>query len=97
MTPEHVGCRNYGMRRASRNYCALSPENLITLTHFSVSAAMNRLNSVGEQGNTEPPRSASRTLTLESARVALISWLSLSTISVGVFAGAPMPYHWFVS
>ena len=38
-----------------------------------------------------PPRSASRALILGSARPALISLLSLSTISAGVAFGAPMP------
>ncbi len=37
------------------------------------------------------PRSARRALILGSARPALISLLSLSTISAGVFFGAPMP------
>src|SRR5262249_29632799 len=39
----------------------------------------------------------SRALILESARLALISALSLSTISVDVFLGAPTPYHWLAS
>ena len=38
-----------------------------------------------------PPRSASRAFILGSARAALISLLSLSTISAGVFFGAPTP------
>ena len=38
-----------------------------------------------------PPRSASRALILGSARAALISLLSLSMISAGVFLGAPTP------
>src|SRR5258707_843889 len=52
----------------------------ITLPHFSVSSAMNLPKSAGEPGNTVLPRSASRALILGSARPALISLLSLSTI-----------------
>src|SRR5215468_8420473 len=37
------------------------------------------------------PRAASRALILGSARAALISLLGLSTISVGVFLGTPIP------
>src|SRR5262245_29783123 len=62
-----------------------------TLAHFSVSSAMNLPNSAGDIGIGTPPRSASRFLIVGSARPALIASLSLSTISVGVFLGAPMP------
>jgi hypothetical protein len=61
------------------------------LPHFSVSAAMRLPKSVGEPGSGVPPKSASRAFSLESARPALISLLSLSTISEGVFFGAPTP------
>ena len=44
----------------------------------------------GRTGSTVPPRSASRALILGSARPALISLLSFSTISAGVFLGAPI-------
>jgi hypothetical protein len=37
--------------------------------------------------------SASRAFVLGSARIALISLLSFSTISAGVFFGAPTPNH----
>ena len=47
----------------------------------------------GRAASTVPPRSASRALILGSARTALISLLSLSTISAGVFLGAPTPYQ----
>ena len=70
---------------------ALAPENLTTLAHFSVSLAISLPKSAGEVGNTPPPRSPSRALILESARPALISLFSLSTISAGVFFGATMP------
>src|SRR5262249_10321527 len=55
---------------------------LITLAHFSVSAAMNLPNSAGVIGIGTAPKSASRALILGSARAALISLLSLSMISV---------------
>jgi hypothetical protein len=42
-------------------------------------------------------QSASRVLILGSERAALISLLSLSTISAGVFLGAPMLYQAFAS
>ena len=70
---------------------ALAPENLITLAHFSVSVAMNLAKSEVEPGNTPAPRSANRAFNLGSTRPALISLLSLSTISAGVSLGAPMP------
>ena len=57
----------------------------ITLPHFSVSSAMSLPNSADEPGSTVPPRSASRALILISARAALISLLSFSAISAGVF------------
>jgi hypothetical protein len=59
----------------------------ITLPHFSVSSAMSLPKSLGEPGSTVPPRSARRALILGSARPALISLLSLLTISAGVFLG----------
>src|SRR5262245_4282021 len=69
----------------------------ISRAHFSVSSAMNCLNSAGERANGEPPRSARRAFTLGSARAALISLLSLSTIVSGVSRGAQMPYHALIS
>src|SRR5262249_17768790 len=63
----------------------------ITLPHFSVSSAMSLAKSAGEPASVVLPNSASRALILGSARPALISLLSLSTTSVGVFLGAPMP------
>src|SRR5262245_24381868 len=69
----------------------LAPENLTTLPHFSVSSAISLPKSAGEPASTVPPRSASRAFMLGSARPALISLLSLSTISTGVFFGAPIP------
>ena len=64
----------------------------ITLPHFSVSSAMSFPKATGEPANIVPPTSAIRAFILGSARPALISLLSLLTISAGVFAGAPRPY-----
>jgi hypothetical protein len=69
----------------------------ITLPHFSVSSVMSLPKSAGESASTAPPRSASRAFILGSARAALISLLSLSITSTGVFLGAPMPYHTLAS
>src|SRR5439155_7566346 len=65
----------------------------ITLPHFSVSAAMSVAKSAVEPESTEPLRSVNRALILGSASAALISLLSLSMISAGVFLGAPTPIH----
>jgi hypothetical protein len=68
-------------------YSGLMLAARITLAHFSVSSAMNFLNSAGERTSGEPPRSARRAFTFGSARAALISLLSLSMIASGVFRG----------
>src|SRR5215831_10562911 len=78
-------------RAGGRFYSGLRPANLTTLPHFSVSAAMNLPNSAVVIGIGALPRSESRVLILGSARAALISLLSFSIISIGVFLGAPIP------
>src|SRR5262249_39702789 len=70
---------------------ALMPVNFTTLLHFSVSSAMSLPKSTGEPRSAVAPHSASRAFILGSVRPALISMLSLSTISAGVFFGAPTP------
>ena len=50
-------------------------------------------NSAGVIGIGTLPRSASRAFSFESAKPALISLLSLSMISAGVFLGAPRPFQ----
>src|SRR5215470_4917986 len=70
---------------------AFTPANFTTLPHFSVSSAMSLPKSAGEPGSAVAPHSASRAFNLGSARAALISVLSLSTISAGVLRGAPTP------
>src|SRR5215510_10944560 len=56
----------------------------ITFPHFCVSLAISLAKSAGAPGGTMNPRSANRALILGLARAALISLLSLSTISAGV-------------
>jgi hypothetical protein len=67
------------------------------LAHFSVSSAISLPNSAGVPGSGSPPIAARRAFIPGSAIAALISLLSLPTISAGVLAGAPRPYHWVVS
>src|SRR5438105_305769 len=62
----------------------------ITLPHFSVSSARSFPNSEGEVASTAPPTSVMCDSILASSRARLISLLSLSTISAGVFFGVPM-------
>src|SRR5262249_19200414 len=86
--------RRYGIFGRNRaDHSALIPTDLITLAHFSVSSAMSSPKSAGESASTVPPRSVSLAFILDSARPALISLLSFSTISMGVLRGAPMPYQ----
>src|SRR5262245_40185088 len=78
---------------ADQRQSALMLRARITLPHFSVSAVMSFAKSPGETTSGVPPKSASRACILGSARPALISLLSLSTISAGVAFGAPTPYQ----
>src|SRR5713226_10467993 len=71
----------------------LTPENSTTLPHFSTSSAMNLPKSAGEPGSGVPPSSVIRAFVLGSAKAALSSLLSRSTISPGVPLGAPRPYQ----
>src|SRR5215831_5836501 len=68
-----------------------------TCPHFSVSPTMSLPKSAGEPTSTVAPKSESLVLIFGSTRAALISLLSLSMISDGVFLGTPMPYHWLAS
>src|SRR5215471_12940945 len=88
-----LGLLHANFRRGG--YSSLTLVDRITLPHLAVSSAMSMPNSVGEPARTLP--SASRTLILGSARPALISLLSLSTISSGVFLGATMPNQALIS
>src|SRR6516165_255726 len=62
------------------DHSGFAPANFTTLPHFSVSSAMSLPKSAGEPGSAVAPHSASRAFVLGSARAALISVLSLSTI-----------------
>src|SRR4029453_17255589 len=73
-------------------YSGLMFANFTTLPHFSVSAAISFAKSAGEPPSVVMPMSVSRPLNLGSARATLISLLRLSTISAGVFLGAPRPH-----
>src|SRR5262245_38307767 len=98
MTPS--GLRDAFVERALRyvggreSHCGLMLAARITLAHFSVSAVMRRPKSAGDPASGSPPRSATLAFILASTRPALISLLSFSTISTGVFLGAPTPNHW---
>src|SRR5262249_44999098 len=83
----------YGISTADRPHSALMLASRITLAHFSVSSAMSLPKSPGEPPSVVPPRSASCALILGSASAALISLLSFSIISTGVFLGAPIPHQ----
>src|SRR6266849_3717488 len=79
--------------RSMPGHSALMLAARTTLPHFSVSAATNFSNSARVIGIGSAPKSASRAFNFGSARAAIISLLSFWTISVGVFLGAPTPYH----
>ena len=72
---------------------ALAPENFTTMPHFSISCPTSFPKPADEPGITVLAKSAKRAFILGSARPALISLLSLPTISLGVFFGAAMPYQ----
>src|SRR5262245_61066762 len=91
--PAVRGTGGYGISAFSPPHSALIPVNFTTLPHFSVSSAMSLPKSAGESASTSPPRSARRALILGSARPALISLFSFSTISAGVALGAPTPHQ----
>src|ERR1700731_386656 len=82
-----AGCKN----DQPANQSGLAPESFTTLPHFSVSSAIRFPKSAGEPTSTVPPRSASRALSLGSARPALISLLSLPMISAAAFFDTPTP------
>ena len=83
--------------RAREDHSGLMLAARITLPHFSVSSAMSLPKSAGEPGSTVPPWSASRAFMFGSVRAAFTSLLSFSTISGGVFLGAPTPNQVLVS
>src|SRR5215470_1804628 len=89
--------RNYDSAAKEQHHSGVIPANLTTLPHFSLSSAKSFPNSAGVLTKTLPPKSASRARIFGSARPALISLLSLLTISAGVFLGAPVANQALVS
>src|SRR6516225_4254408 len=83
--------RGHRHGKVTVRHSTLRLANFTTLPHFSVSAAINLPKLAGVTTIGTPPSSSSFAFSLGSARPALIALLSLSTISVGVFFGAPMP------
>jgi len=67
------------------DHSGLMPANFTTLPHFSVSSAISLPNLAGDSASIVPPKAASLALIFGSASAALISLLSLSMISTGVF------------
>src|SRR5262249_57689998 len=65
----------------------------ITLPHFSVSSVTSLPKSAGDAAWMRNPRSSYFALISGRARDALISLLSTSTISAGIFFGPAMPSH----
>src|SRR5262245_27450836 len=96
--PRHSPNVRYGIFGHDRaDHSGLMLAARITLAHFSVSSAMSLPRSAGEPTSGVPPKSASLGFILGSARPALISLLSLSMISAGVFLGMPTPYQLLAS
>src|SRR6516225_10579306 len=79
------------------DHSALRPANLITLPHFSISAAIWSPNSAGVKIFGVVATSASRALMVGFTSPALISRLSRSMISGGVPLGTPTPTHTLAS
>src|SRR4029079_5550520 len=92
-----IGRRVARLSDMCRDHSALMPAARTTLAHFSASSTMSFPKLAGEPGSMMPPKSASRAFILGSESPALIALLSLSTISPGVFLGAPTPYQLLAS
>src|SRR5215813_8534872 len=90
---QHHFARRVQAERAPLSHSAFMPANPITLPHFSVSSAMSLLNAAGERVISTQPRSSNFAFMAGSAKTALISRLSFSTMDTGVSLGAPTPYQ----
>src|SRR5262249_52046439 len=88
---DHARIRGTEVGATMTAYSALMFAARITLPHFSVSWVMSLPKSAGKPGSAVAAHSASRAFSFGSARAALTSVLSLSTISAGVFLGATIP------
>src|SRR6266566_4038343 len=76
-----------------RGHSGLMLAARITLLHFSVSLTMKVSKSAEEPANIALPRSERRACSWGSARIALISLLSLSTMAPGVLLRRPMAHR----
>src|SRR5262249_26799202 len=76
-----------------RDQSALAPENFTTMAHFCASSQMKVQKSADCPVSIMPPSWVILVFPLGSAGPALISLLSLSMVSAGVFFGAPTPYQ----
>src|SRR5262245_30234133 len=92
-----VASSRNGIYGTSGDHSGLMPANLITFAHFSVSLAMRFLKAAGDSTRGVAPNPAMRAFILGSTRATLISLLSVSRMSTGVFLGAPMPNHTLTS
>src|ERR1700686_3868880 len=72
---------------------ALMDANLTTLAHLAISSVTNLLNWAVVSGADSTPKAPRRDLNVASAPAATIAAASLATMSVGVPAGAVMPYQ----
>src|SRR5262245_20713640 len=86
-----LALRFYGILLGLSRQFASMLAGRITLPHFLVSAAMCLPNSADEPGSTVKPRSSYFALMSGRASPALISLLSSSTISAGIFFGPARP------
>src|SRR5262249_143240 len=88
-----LGCKRNSQQLPNCFYPSLMLAARITFRHFSASLSSSLAKSAGEPASASPPTAAIRAFMLGSARIALISRLSLSTTWFGVFLGAAMPYR----
>src|SRR3974377_1177446 len=85
--------RRHRHRRVTVRHSTLRLATFTTFPPFSVSAAINLPKLAGVTTIGMPPSSSSFAFSLGSARPPLIALFTVSTISFGVFFGAPMPNH----
>src|SRR5262249_17831874 len=82
------GTGDYGISgHRSRDQSGLMLAARTTLPHFAVSSAINSSKAAGDKVVTVAPNWSKRSFAVGSARTALISLLSFSMISRGVFFG----------
>jgi hypothetical protein len=89
-THHGIGFMDYRKFFGGRPYSGLMFSTRTTFPHFSVSSTMSFANSEVESERGVSPRSAIRSVILESESARLIPRCSLSMISPGVLRGAAM-------